>query len=417
MSDNEQPTDSASCSLHFVCSWSTLFVCLSIGLTLFVDTTGMAAHKPAAAAMTLVPGADEVRTSAELEKALEVRGVWSSTGSSLAEELAEFRALTGITIIRDRRVDPGSPCEYEPIEGQRGVALSAISRTQEGLAWQPLGPVIYLGPMNSAGRLSLLTKMLDEQLKASRTTIPSEIAARLRRRTALKWDDLTSPRERLEQLSSAAQITLVNAEAIPHDLWAGSELPPLSFIEAAVLILNQFDLTLLPDGGDRFRVGPPDETFTWDASYAIGKSQQSAIEEQLQRDGLTPELRWSTSRVTVVGSLRDHLWWMGRVQQVGENAGQGTTGNSPAGLRQRLFTLRVERATLGALIAEFRRQGIRIEIANESSAEVQQALQQPIVVDASQKKADEFFRSVFGDRFTEVEVTDESVRLSEPRQR
>ncbi len=415
MSDNEQHLGLTVRNLHVVCSWTILILCLSSAFFLLSETA-IAANRPAAAPAISHPGADEVRTSAELEKALEVRGVWSSTGSSLAEELVEFRALTGIMIIRDRRVDPGSPCEYEPAEGKRTIALSAISRTQDGLGWQPLGPVIYLGPKTSAIRLSLLTELLDEQLKASRTTIPSDVGARLRRRTSLKWDDLTSPREILEQLCTAAQVRLENAEDIPHDLWARSELPPLSFIEATVLILNQFDLTLSPAGGDRFRVGPPDETFSWDASYAIGKSQQSAIEEQLQREGLSPELRWSTSRVTVVGSLPDHLWWMDRVQQDSEKAGQGTSGNSPAGLRQRLFTLRVERATMGALIAEFRRQGIRIEIANETSAEVQQALKQPIEVDASQKKADEFFRSVFGDRFAKVEVTDDSVRLSDPRQ-
>lgn len=364
---------------------------------------------------TVIATADEVRTTAELEKALEVRGVWSSTGSSLAEELTEFRGQTGITIVRDRRVDPHSPCEYEPAEGNRTVALSAISRTQQGLAWQQLGPVIYLGPKPACARVSIFAEMLEEQIKANRTTFPTEVTARLRRRTVLKWDELTSPREILQQLCETVQVKLVNADDVPHDLWAAAELPPLTFTESAVLILNQFDLTLTPADDGSFRVGPPNESFSWDASYAIGKSEQKAISEQLKQDGLAPELRWSTNRVTVVGRFSDHLWWIDRVQQERENPGQGTGGsNQPTGLRQRLFTLRVERATLAALITEFRRQGIRIEIADEDSAAIQKILQQPIEVNAAQKKADEFFGSLFGDRFSTVEVTDEVVRLSNP---
>ncbi|NQT16771.1 MAG: hypothetical protein HQ582_28700, partial [Planctomycetes bacterium] len=178
------------------------------------------------------------RTGTALEKQLAepVDVFWS--GTPLRQALHSLSQTQRVAVLIDRRTDPGQSLELK----RNGLSLSRVFQEIAGsrglgICW--VGPVAYLGPARATSRARTLVALRRDQ--AGR--LPPAAARKFLLPKRIGWDDFATPRDLLARLAAQSGIEIAGQEFVPHDLWAGADLPPLSFIEQLTLIAGQFDLT------------------------------------------------------------------------------------------------------------------------------------------------------------------------------
>jgi hypothetical protein len=158
----------------------------------------------------------------------------------------------GLAVIVDRRIDPDAPITFSardvPLEG----ACRQIAH-ERGAAFVMLGPIAYFGPEATTAKLRALLAL--RTAEAQRLPVAARSVYLVPR--AWQWADLATPRELLERLADEAGARVEGLDHVPHDLWAGVELPPTSLVERLVLVTAQFDLMCrIEDGGKQLVLVP-----------------------------------------------------------------------------------------------------------------------------------------------------------------
>ena len=125
-------------------------------------------------------------------------------------------------------------------------ALQTIA-SRLGLGVSRLGNVVYLGPPQAAKRLGSRGGHGCRQVR--RLPRPCNGSILLPSR----WPGTTLPRRANCWLNLASENGLQDCrlEAMPHDLWAAADLPPLTLVERLTLIAIQFDLVFKIAAGGR----------------------------------------------------------------------------------------------------------------------------------------------------------------------
>lgn len=192
-----------------------------------------ASHAQQAAAGTSDPV--EWRTGPELQKQLRARVTIQWQEAELRPRLSSLAADQRVAVFLDRRIDPNQKLDF----ARTGITLDELFGELAGAvqaASVPVGPVIYIGPPPTAAALA---KVVGQRRKEI-SRYPALARARPQR---LHWDELAEPRQLLLDVARQHQLTVVNPEAVPHDLWPAADLPPLSLAEQLTLLLAGFDLT------------------------------------------------------------------------------------------------------------------------------------------------------------------------------
>ena len=175
--------------------------------------------------------------------------VWSE--NPLRQALRGLSRARKVAILLDRRADPEQKIEIKLDAVPLGTALQEIARARRlGLAM--VGPVAYYGPAEAAGRIATLAALRQQE---SRRLGAAE-AKRFLKREPLAWEDYTAPRELLANLARQGGLEIAGTDRVPHDLWAGADLPPLAWVDRVTLIVHQFDLTFEIDGTRGIRLVP-----------------------------------------------------------------------------------------------------------------------------------------------------------------
>jgi hypothetical protein len=87
--------------------------------------------------------------------------------------------------------------------------------------------------------------------------LAADARSRLLRAEAWQWEELSEPGALLSDLARRANVTVINAEAIGHDLWPAVRLPALPWTDRLTLLLAGFDLTFqLDQRGTSVRLVP-----------------------------------------------------------------------------------------------------------------------------------------------------------------
>jgi hypothetical protein len=141
-------------------------------------------------------------------------------------------------VLLDRRVDPDGRVELVLHDLPLRQALAEIAARRSAATAQ-LGPVTYLGPPEVAGRLGALAELRRREA----ANLTPTLARRLLAERPLRWDDLAEPRRLLADLAHEAGLEIEGLEQVPHDLWAGADLPALAWVDRLTLVALQFDLT------------------------------------------------------------------------------------------------------------------------------------------------------------------------------
>lgn len=240
-------------------------------------------------------------TGPELERALGDTTTAAWSGTPLREGLQSFARLHRLALLIDRRVDPGRPLRMALAEQPLRTTCEALA-AELGLGFTLVGPVGYLGPSATTHRLRTLVAIKTAEVQQA----PPALRARLVQTAPLKWDDLATPRELVEQLARQGELRVEGLAQVPHDLWAAADLPPISWAQRLSLVLAQWDLT--------FRLDAPRGTLTLEPipdvvqiqrQYAVVARPQEVVQRWRQ---LAPQahIELVDGRIRVVGRIEDH---------------------------------------------------------------------------------------------------------------
>jgi len=252
-----------------------------------------------AAAGSEAPGDWLTGSAFELQLAKPVDVFWS--GTPLRQAVGSLSRSRRVAALIDRRVDPGQELELR----LRGLPLDEVFRQiaeSRGLGLSWLGPVAYLGPNRVTSRLRTLAELRRQEVRR----LPSAASRTFLVPKRSRWDDFATPRDLLAQLADESRIEISGLEQVPHDLWAGADLPPLSLTDRLTLIAGQFDLTfqIAADGSAVALVPVPDDV-------AITRSYPGGSEPDELADrwaALVPESRIKIvgGKIYLRGLLEDH---------------------------------------------------------------------------------------------------------------
>lgn len=366
-------------------------------------------------AQTWLPAVQEApvrwRTGRALTEALAETSRWSAVGVTLAEQLQQWQVQAEVPVIRDRRLDPDRRLTVETELTSRGRILQQMCAAAGGSDWTAAEQFVYVGPEEAAARLPALLDLQRQRLSGLRAQLP---AARFRQLTVaqtVQWQRFSEPRDLLVSLAAQAGVTLENPERLPHDVWAAGAWPRLPFLEAATLLLNQFDLQLADgDQPGSLRIEPLNLQASLERAYSFARDAQDRVTTAVLQQ--FPELRpqWTSGTLRVQATVQQHAW-LTQFWQRWRMAAAAPAASPENSLKSRKFTLQVAHATVRQVIDSFRSNGIPIEVADADDPAVQAVLQQELELNLQSVSGAQFFHEVFGRHFQTVTVDDDRVIL------
>lgn len=191
--------------------------------------------------LVMLPGshlAQAEQATRELEKSLAQKASGRWRDAPVGPTLERLSDTFSTPIWIDRRVDPLTPLTL--VSKQQSLAAT-IDGVAKAIGFQATATdrIVYVGPERSAAALPTLTS-------AWRRTSTS----RMKRRGVTTWPRLSQPQAIAEELTRESGYRLVNAEAIPHDLWPAGSTPTLALGDRLTLVLIGFDLRWRVDQSD-----------------------------------------------------------------------------------------------------------------------------------------------------------------------
>ncbi len=334
-------------------------------------------------------GAHEWLTSAAFREQLTLPATVLWADSPIREYLLNFGRTQRVAVLLDRRVDPDQELSLTVREEPVMTVIRSIA-TEGNLRTAVIRNIVYVGPPPSAERIRTVVELRRRETAALGAIVSRKFA----KQAPLSWQDFAAPRELLGELAQQNGIEIVNLDRVPHDLWAGCDLPPLSLIERLTLILHQFDLTFQTAAdGRRVAVAPvpPDVAIVRD--YPGGSSGKS-LAEKWRATAPNCEFRIAGNRVYVRGLIED----LERIEGMGtpgrEPAGS-EGGKEPAAALSKRFTASVPNRPLGAVLAHFAAQlGLELRIDDASLQKADVSLEQLISFRVENATFDELFQEM-----------------------
>ena len=271
--------------------------------------------------------------------------------ATLRDSLGRLSRACRVAIVLDRRIDPSRTVEIKYTDTPLGTVLDGIAREfnrvhaqadsfprqAPAIELSQLGSVIYIGPQAAARGLRTLAEVRRDDLRK----LSAAQAERLARRGSLRWPDLTTPRQALNDLASEAGIEVLDVEEhVPHDLWPAGDWPALSVLERLTLLAVQFDLTFRIEGGGKqvrlVKIAPEDTRLLRTHNVTRNAAQ---VAEAWRKACPDAEIRLSGNQITVRGRLEDHEWFTSPTKAK-------TTSASTGGVSLYTFTVTNQRVDI-----------------------------------------------------------------------
>jgi hypothetical protein len=303
------------------------------------------------------------RVGKDFQRQLQLPSSLSWSDQSLRRGLTSLAKSQQIAIWLDRRIDPDGVISITT----RGETLLATLRQiaeELGVGVGFVGDVVYIGPKPVATRLATIAAIKRQATE----TLPSETRSRWQRAQPFRWEALTSPHELLdrlvEEVNVSDQLKVVQAERLPHDLWASGDYPPLRPTDRLTLLLAGFDLSFdMARDGTAIRIASMPESVSISRTFSPPNALRA--EQRFRREFPHVKIARRGNRLTATGRFED-LELIGRLLR-GENV--NALEIDPAKTR---FTLTVETAPLGAVIAKMQKErNLTVEIDSTISDKLQ----------------------------------------------
>ena len=321
------------------------------------------------------------KIGAEFKQVMQAEAGFTWSDRSLREGLGNVAKECGIAIWLDRRVDPDRRVTFSA----RNLPLESCLRelaTSLELSYGTIGSVVYIGPADAAARLQGLLQLRRKELAA----LPTATRARWLAPCSITWNDLSEPRELIQQVAEKLNATCVGPEKVPHDLWLAWRGPTLTGMELVSLLLIGFERTIeISEDGRRFAIIPAPELISYEETYPItgdvvqvGKDLKKILPDvQLKREG--------TSKIAITASAENHA------KIVDLLAGKKVVTNVVAKPADKRYTLKVENQPRGAVVKT-----IATEMGMELKfmPEITERLQQRVSLSVKQVTAEELLRQL-----------------------
>ena len=325
-----------------------------------------------------------------------------------------------VAILLDRRVDPTLQLPLNLTNSSLREGVRDLARLI-GAEISVAEPVIYVGPPAAAQRLRTLIELRSSELSSRASSIPEKRRTELATKHTVAWQDLNSPVEIVQRIADRYRLTIGHLDLLPHDLWVANTLPSVTAAEALSLILIQFDLTFAWTGkaGEGIElVLAPERPVIEQRHRVKGRTPAEAL-KRVQQYG--PDLSEKTAKsvtlegpdLAVKGLLEDHEAVAALLSGSATKRPDATTGIKP--IKQRLFTLKIDRVPARVLMKKLEESEIVFEYDAEQLAAASIDLDQPIKLEVEKASATDFFKAVFDPLRLTVEIDNLTVKLKPKR--
>jgi len=322
----------------------------------------------------------------------------------LREALVSFCGAQRVAVLLDRRVDPGQPLDLTVRGAPLEQALRQIA-DDRGLGLSLFGPVVYFGPPKAARRLRTLAAVRTEEARR----LPAAVARKFLLPRAMRWPDFATPRQLIEDLARENDLRLLGLERVPHDLWAGADLPPMSLVDRLTLVAVQFDLTFaISPEGHAVALVPLPGNVGLVRSYP-GGSRPQQVAQRFAKRAPDARIKVVSGRVYVKALLEDHE----RLNEPERPASLDRPGLRPAGGETRIAKLRLAEAPVGAVLSKVCRDlGLQLAVDEGSLEQAGATLEQRITVEVEDVSIDELLEAIVRDTQLTVRRRGKTVEVS-----
>ncbi|QDU55771.1 hypothetical protein [Aeoliella mucimassa] len=310
------------------------------------------------------------------------------------ERLAQSQRLS---VWVDRRIDPTQRITLSARRTPLGEFFNLATEQAEAKAIA-VGGFYYVGPPSSVEEIRTLLARGYEQ---TNQLAYAPRNAMLRRRS-FEIARLATPRDRIEQIGSQANVSITGTTQVPHDLWQANKMPSLPLAEQLTLLLVGFDLTWqAADNGSSIEIVPIELPVTVHHPYDNQHIEQLASEV---REQLTITPGDDRQHVWVAASVELHEQLLGKANQPREQAPQ-----QPRGSKQ-VYTLRVAQQPVGKIVQALARQlGKQLEV---DPAVTDDMLAKRVSFEVDQADLDELLTAACQPAGLQAELAGDTIRLS-----
>ncbi len=296
-----------------------------------------------------------IELSNDFQKRLQRRISITWSGQSLSLALTGLADHEDLNVWLDRRVDAEQTIELALQDVNYQEVLTELARSYS-LQLAYVGDVVYLGPQNVAEEIMALREIQHAELEGG----PKDLRKYWLHKSVWNWPRLSEPRKLLQELFSGTPIKLQGVERIPHDLWDARQLPQMTRMDRAILLLVGFDLMLdtVSNKGE-CQVVPIDRPVLITRKYPLKASQRSTISHMRQRfPELDFELLGSKSRpsaLKVTGSWNGQQKFrqkFGNPAQGGLRKGRHKSNSRGTASDRQVYTLEIREQTLHKVLRQ-----------------------------------------------------------------
>ena len=336
----------------------------------------------------------------------------------LRDQLKTIGDERRVAILLDRRVDPTVQLPLNLTNSSLREGVRDMARLL-GADISVADPIVYVGPPAATQRLRTLIELQSSELRSRESSIPEKRRVELAARHTVTWQDLDSPVEIVQRIADRYRLTIGHLELLPHDLWVANTLPSVTAAEALSLVLIQFDLTFAWTGKAEGGAGQGIELVSAPERPVIEKRHRvkgrTAAEALKLLKQYGPELvvKIDGSDLVVRGLLEDHEAVAALSGGSATRKPDVVTGIKP--IKQRLFTLKIDRVPARVLMKKLEESEIVFEYDAEQLAAAGIDLDQPIKLDVEKASAADFFKAVFDPLHLTAEIDNLTVKLKPKR--
>ena len=246
-------------------------------------------------------------TGRRLTKALEIRQEVNVQEIQLREVLLRLQEQSGICIVVDRRIDPSQRLTLSTGRLSTDEVLRRLAAEIPNAGFSVNRAFVYIGPVATSQRLRTLCESQRSMILDHRRQFDREIYRKLSGVRSLVWDELTSPRDIFFSLAADADLTVVNPDAVPYDLWHAGRVPAMPFAESATMLLCQFDLTFVIDAASaELTIVPMPEVVLLERRHRVLRRHRAAAERYLAENLPELDVKWERSGVRVRATWEEH---------------------------------------------------------------------------------------------------------------
>lgn len=357
--------------------------------------------------------ADESHTSRlltgkPLSEALQHRRSLNLTGRALSDAIADLRQNTNIAICRDRRLDPSRPVNVTTQYVTCRQIFQSLAQAIPGAAVSITDRCVFVGPEIASDRLRTLMELRHQDVLALRGHMDGAAYRAVVQPGKVSWPNLSEPRQLLIDAASTAGLTMENPELVPHDLWSAMELPVLSFVDFATLVLNQFDLTFELSHEGIVKLVPVPPRVVIERRIRVPSKNKPRVGKRWATSFPDLDVTWRGSTAIVLATVETHEQLIALIRDDAKLVAAAD------GLPTRLFTMKVQGASYRKVIEKFREIGVPIRVEGKSGAALDELLSREVVFDLSKTPGSEFFEGAFAGLGADVAVADNEVVLFFP---